>query len=38
MTDDGKDNLTQGGIHGDEALEETVETSGGTVVGIETSG
>ena len=38
VADDCKDDLTQGGIHGDEALEETVQASGGAVVRIETSG
>lgn len=37
MADDSKDNLTEGGIHCDEALEEAIETGRGAVVRIETS-
>jgi len=37
VADDGKDDLTQGGVHRDEALEETIETSGGAVKGVDTS-
>jgi hypothetical protein len=38
VADDCKDDLTQGGVHRDETLEETVQTSGRTVVRIETGG
>jgi len=38
VADDCKDDLTQGGVHRDETLEETVEAGRRTVVCIEASG